>query len=230
MRTVQQEVTQLAGKLDQLDSRTNEINMIVAVIKDIADQTNLLALNAAIEAARAGEQGRGFAVVADEVRKLSERTANATVEIGSMIDSVQQDSASAISGMRAAVNRVDASVNHAGEAQDTLQGFSVQIQGVSRGMGDISAAVREQANASQHPGRQRGVGQQLGGGKPACGGRSAARRGQSVGARGVAARGGAAVHSLEPVYDLPRVGELMKTVSGRRRQASRPPGRFSFCS
>ncbi|MCD5364658.1 methyl-accepting chemotaxis protein, partial [Chromobacterium aquaticum] len=85
-----------------------------------------------------------------EVRKLSERTANATVEIGSMIDSVQQDSASAIAGMRAAVDRVDASVSHAGEAQDTLQGFSVQIQGVSRGMGDISAAVREQANASQH--------------------------------------------------------------------------------
>ncbi|OWY39548.1 chemotaxis protein [Xenophilus sp. AP218F] len=150
MQSVQQDVTQLASRLDELDARTNEINMIVGVIKDIADQTNLLALNAAIEAARAGEQGRGFAVVADEVRKLSERTASATVEIGGMIDSVQQESAQATSGMRAAVARVDASVQHAGEAQETLQGFSAQIQNVVRGMGDISSAVREQANASQH--------------------------------------------------------------------------------
>jgi methyl-accepting chemotaxis protein/methyl-accepting chemotaxis protein-2 (aspartate sensor receptor) len=150
MQSVQSDVTKLAGRLDQLDARASEINMIVGVIKDIADQTNLLALNAAIEAARAGEQGRGFAVVADEVRKLSERTASATVEIGTMIGSVQQDSSSATSGMREAVKRVDASVHHAGEAQQTLQGFTIQIQGVVRGMSDISSAVREQANASQH--------------------------------------------------------------------------------
>ncbi|MCW3479110.1 methyl-accepting chemotaxis protein [Neisseriaceae bacterium JH1-16] len=149
LHSVQQEVTRLATQLDQLDARANEINKIVGVIKDIADQTNLLALNAAIEAARAGEQGRGFAVVADEVRKLSERTASATVEIGSMIDTIQQDSSQATAGMRDAVGRVDASVHHAGEAQATLRGFTEQIEGVVRGMGEISTAVREQANASQ---------------------------------------------------------------------------------
>ncbi|MDN0077702.1 methyl-accepting chemotaxis protein [Crenobacter sp. SG2303] len=149
LHSVQQEVTQLATQLDQLDARANEINKIVGVIKDIADQTNLLALNAAIEAARAGEQGRGFAVVADEVRKLSERTASATVEIGGMIDSIQQDSAQATSGMRGALERVDASVHHAGDAQATLHGFTRQIEDVVRGMGEISSAVREQANASQ---------------------------------------------------------------------------------
>ena len=150
MHDVQKEVTELAGKLDELDSRANAINKIVAVIKDIADQTNLLALNAAIEAARAGEQGRGFAVVADEVRKLSERTANATVEIGGMVNSIQADSAHATSSMRKAVEHVDGSVSRAAEAQDTLRGFITQIEGIVQRMSDISDAVREQASASQH--------------------------------------------------------------------------------
>jgi hypothetical protein len=86
-----EKTVETASSVDHLNQRTSEIGGIVKLIKEIADQTNLLALNAAIEAARAGEQGRGFAVVADEVRKLAERTSTATSEIGQLVSAIQKE-------------------------------------------------------------------------------------------------------------------------------------------
>ncbi len=150
MQNVQHETNTVAEKLHQLDSRANDINSIVEVIKDIADQTNLLALNAAIEAARAGDQGRGFAVVADEVRQLSERTAKATIEIGSMITSIQSDTSSTTDTMQQAVGQVDSCVQHADQANDSLNGFRAEILSVTEGMEEITESVKEQAFAAEH--------------------------------------------------------------------------------
>lgn len=150
MQSVQLETNTVAEKLHQLDGRANDINSIVEVIKDIADQTNLLALNAAIEAARAGEQGRGFAVVADEVRQLSERTAKATVEIGSMINTIQSDTSGATDTMQSAVGQVDNCVQHADQANESLNGFRTEITSVTEGMEEITESVKEQAFAAEH--------------------------------------------------------------------------------
>jgi methyl-accepting chemotaxis protein len=150
MQNVQQETNTVAERLHQLDSRANDINSIVEVIKDIADQTNLLALNAAIEAARAGEQGRGFAVVADEVRQLSERTAKATIEIGSMINTIQTDTSGATDTMQLAVGQVDSCVQYADEANQSLNGFRTEITSVTEGMEEIAESVKEQAFAAEH--------------------------------------------------------------------------------
>ncbi|MBI5007134.1 MAG: CZB domain-containing protein [Nitrosomonadales bacterium] len=91
LQKMSEKTVETAASVDHLNERTNEIGGIVKLIKEIADQTNLLALNAAIEAARAGEQGRGFAVVADEVRKLAERTSTATSEIGQLVSAIQKE-------------------------------------------------------------------------------------------------------------------------------------------
>lgn len=120
MLQISQAIAETSTSIEGLSGRVNEIGDVAKVIKEIAEQTNLLALNAAIEAARAGEQGRGFAVVADEVRKLSERTATATTEIGGTIASVQQESAHAVAKMKAIAPVIEKGVRGASTAADSL--------------------------------------------------------------------------------------------------------------
>lgn len=141
-------VNAITGEIEALGARSQEISSIVKVIQEIADQTNLLALNAAIEAARAGEAGRGFAVVADEVRKLAERTTRATEEIGGMIASIRQQTAQAVEGMSRASGQVDKGVALAHQAGDLLENIQQRIEAHVMTIADIAAAANQQRQAS----------------------------------------------------------------------------------
>lgn len=133
-----------------LGDRSNQIGEIVSVINDIADQTNLLALNAAIEAARAGEQGRGFAVVADEVRKLAERTAKATAEISTMIRTIQDEVHGAVDSMESATSRVASGVALATEAGNTLREIVTSVDGLQSMVQQIASATEQMSSVSEH--------------------------------------------------------------------------------
>ena len=143
-----------AERIGRLEGESQRISNIVAVIKDIADQTNLLALNAAIEAARAGEAGRGFAVVADEVRKLSERTALSTGEIEKMVSAIQASTREVIAEVRSGVGLVAGSVTRARETADVLCQMQGMSEEVARLVSRVDDAMREQSVASTEVARK----------------------------------------------------------------------------
>jgi len=149
MRRIAEVVRKSAETVQALGKSSDQIGEIIGVIDDIADQTNLLALNAAIEAARAGEQGRGFAVVADEVRKLAERTTKATKEIASMIKTIQADTAGAVTSMGEGTKEVDEGIRLADRAGSSLKEIVEISQRVTDMVAQIAAASEQQSSASE---------------------------------------------------------------------------------
>ena len=149
MRGIADSVRETAQKVQELGARSDQIGKIVGVIDDIADQTNLLALNAAIEAARAGEQGRGFAVVADEVRKLAERTTKATKEIAEMIDAVQGETRTAVDKMKSGTEQVEKGVEVTSKAGSSLSEIIQQAEHVRQMVTQIATAATEQSSATE---------------------------------------------------------------------------------
>jgi len=137
-------VQESAKTVESLGERSDQIGEIIGTIEDIADQTNLLALNAAIEAARAGEQGRGFAVVADEVRALAERTTRATKEIGEMIKAIQKETKGAVIAMEQGVQQVKSGTEEAAHSGDALRDILEQINDVAVQVSQIATAAEEQ--------------------------------------------------------------------------------------
>lgn len=135
--------------IQELGRQSETISSIVKVIGEIADQTNLLALNAAIEAARAGEQGRGFAVVADEVRKLAERTGQATKDITQKIDAVRSGTRQAVSGMDQCVQKVEHGVQLANDAGSNVNSLDQSAQKSLTQIADIASAMEEQRAAAE---------------------------------------------------------------------------------
>jgi methyl-accepting chemotaxis protein len=148
MREIAASVGETAKKVNGLGSRSDQIGQIIGVIDDIADQTNLLALNAAIEAARAGEQGRGFAVVADEVRKLAERTSKATKEIATMIQSIQQETKSAVVAMESGTKQVESGVETTMHAGMSLSQIIQSAEQVGEMVTHIATAATQQSSAT----------------------------------------------------------------------------------
>lgn len=156
MKTVQsanRSTVELKKTIDALNKRVEEIGDIVTVIKDIADQTNLLALNAAIEAARAGEQGRGFAVVADEVRKLAEKTIKSTEEIAGKIAAVQTESRESIKNMDATAKEVAEALKALNEVKKSLNRIAEHSLKVKDQITQIATATEEQSSASDEVAR-----------------------------------------------------------------------------
>jgi len=142
-----------SGQIEGLARSSDEIGKVLSVIGEIAGQTNLLALNAAIEAARAGEQGRGFAVVAGEVRRLAERTAQATKEIGGMITNIQNEAGKAVDSIRAEIVHVNESAESAERAGASITGIIKASDSVKDMIGQIATAAHQQSSASDEVNR-----------------------------------------------------------------------------
>jgi methyl-accepting chemotaxis protein len=149
MRSIADSSKTVAARIAELGNSSEQIGKIVAVIDDLADQTNLLALNAAIEAARAGEQGRGFAVVADEVRKLAERTTKATQGIGAMIESIQVETKNAVQAIELGSHDVEVGVEKTTASGVALQEIIQMSEQVGDMISQIATAATEQSSATE---------------------------------------------------------------------------------
>jgi methyl-accepting chemotaxis protein len=144
MGTLSNQVRSTSHTVAELGKRSDQIGEIVITIEDIADQTNLLALNAAIEAARAGEQGRGFAVVADEVRALAERTTKATKEISDMIKGIQKETHEVVESMEKGVSQARAGTMEAGKSREALKEILTQVETLNSQVNQIATAAEQQ--------------------------------------------------------------------------------------
>ena len=149
VRGIEAKVAQSSEFVATLGKRSDEIGEIAAVINDIADQTNLLALNAAIEAARAGEQGRGFAVVADEVRKLAERTGSATKKIEEMIFTMQNETRKAVESMAESIKMVESGTELSVEAGEALEKIVESVDGLQERITQIASASEEMNSTAE---------------------------------------------------------------------------------
>jgi methyl-accepting chemotaxis protein len=150
---VAEDVKQATSVVEELQAKSENIGTVLDVIRGIADQTNLLALNAAIEAARAGEQGRGFAVVADEVRSLAKRTQESTQEIQEMIESMQEGTGKAVAAMETGSQRVSGSVEQAHKAGESLDEIASIVAVISDMAIQIASATEEQSSVSEEVNR-----------------------------------------------------------------------------
>ncbi|WP_442961786.1 methyl-accepting chemotaxis protein [Pseudomonas sp. BMS12] len=143
VRGIADELSQVSEQINALNNQSERISSIVQVIRGIAEQTNLLALNAAIEAARAGEQGRGFAVVADEVRNLAARTSQATLEINDVVQQNQDLAQRAVSGMGGSQAKVEEGVRLANQAGEVMLEIRDEAQRVVDAIGQFTQAFQD---------------------------------------------------------------------------------------